>query len=195
MKILGFCLISIIFLSSFDNVYTKNDSEIEDEVIKIINIERVKIGLPSLTRNKGMDLACKHHAIYLDKLRDMLGKSDFVSNSKEEINGTPKSHFEMFDVPNFDELIDPTRRVSKYTNSADSLSCECASFFESGSTKTEIDIINGFKKSPRHWNVLMMKDLLKYWGSPKDNINEIGICVNRIKHGDEYRTICVINTK
>ena len=195
MKILGFSLIVILFLSSFDSVYEKNDYEIEDEIINIINIERIKLDLPILERNSKMDLASHHHVLYLEKLRDFLGKDDFVTESKKEIDGTPKGHFETVDFSGFEELLTPTRRVSKYTHDTDSLSCECALFLETSNKRSSYDIVNGFKSSQRHWNVLMMKDLLKYWGHPKTDIKEIGISVKRINYGGSYRNICVITTK
>lgn len=195
MKILGIFLTVSVFLLSFSNVYEKSDYETEDEIIRIINSERTKLNLPELTRNHGMDLASQHHAIYLEKIRDILGKEKFEYDAKMDINGTPQGHFEIIDIPGFDELFSPTSRVSKYTKDSDSLSCECALFIESSSKNNSIDIVRGFKNSPKHWQALMMKDLLKYWGQPKESIDEIGICVRRVKTDNGYKNICVITTK
>lgn len=195
MKILGIFLTASVFLLSFSNVYEKTDYETEDEIIRIINSERAKLNLPGLVRNDRMDLASQHHVIYLEKIRDILGKDQFISEGKKDINGTPQAHFEVIDVPGFDELFSPTSRVSKYTRDSDSLSCECALFMESSSKNNSIDIVNGFKNSPKHWQALMMKDLLKYWGQPREAIDEIGICVRRVKTDNGYKNICVITTR
>jgi hypothetical protein len=195
MRTLFFSFLAIAILSSFNSISDPNDDEVEDQIIQIINVERYKLNLPALYRNYNMDLACDHHGEYLEKLRDFLGSRTFIEEGRKQINGTPKSHFETVDFNGFNELLTPTNRVARYTQDSDSLSCECASFYESDSKKNALNIIDGFRGSQSHWNVLMMKDLLKYWGQPKSNITQIGISLKRKYVSGKYITICVINTK
>jgi hypothetical protein len=202
---------SLLFLSftssvgiSIDSV--KQETEIEKSFLLLLNKERSNIHLDTLQRINVMNYACQYHVEYLYKLQKYLGsKESFRTYCKTQIYNEDQTHYENIDIPEFNELVTATDRLTKYTN-IDNRPYECASVLykrEPFNISDANTIINKFMNSPSHKGALLMEKTVKeiYRDNTKRiaKIKDIGISINQIKYNingvTEYAIVTVISTR
>jgi hypothetical protein len=122
------------------------------ETIKKLNAIRKTNGMKPLIVDARLAPAAHHHAIYMDYA------ADHNIMAPENDNTTAMTHFERYDIPGFNEILDPWDRIKllqpnvfrSITEELSGIGCTIQLTYDQVTTNT----LNFFKACSAHWTSL-----------------------------------------
>jgi hypothetical protein len=123
------------------------------EIIKKLNAIRKTKGMKPLIVDARLAPAAYHHAIYLDYVHDHK-----ILNGEDNDNVNTATHFQRYDIPGFDEILDPWDRIKLlqpgvFRSITEELTGIGSTFKETYDQVTT-NTLNDYKACSAHWTSL-----------------------------------------
>jgi hypothetical protein len=123
------------------------------EIIKKLNAIRKTKGMKPLIVDVRLAPAAYHHAIYLDYVHD-----HNILNGEDNDNVNTATHFQRYDIPRFNEILDPWDRIkllqpSVFRSITEELTGIGSTFKETYDQVTT-NTLNDYKACSAHWTSL-----------------------------------------
>lgn len=123
------------------------------ETIKKLNAIRKTNGMKPLIVDARLAPAAYHHAIYMDYVHDHK-----ILNGEDNDNVSTATHFQRYDIPGFNEILDPWDRIKllqpgifrSITEELSGIGCTIQLTYDQVTTNT----LNFFKACDAHWTSL-----------------------------------------